>query len=362
LMVARLDGPTPEIARGLVDKAIQAETDGLWGRAYFDWRNIADPNMKLGDDWIRMAADMSRHIGFETITDDQEATFPPSFSMSQIGMYMGWYRQHVDGPFTQRNVEFMPGAFAYHLHSFSAATLRSTNTHWVGPLLAKGATATMGCVHEPYLSGTPDLGVFTARLLFHNFTFGEAAYASQNALSWMTTVVGDPLYRPFAKPPQQLHQELEAKHSKLLEWSYLRLVTLNQARGAPVNELVNYLEELPLTKESAVLSEKLGDLCAAQGKPSSTIDAYERALKLDSSPQQQIRLRLALGKKLLDLKRDKEAYTVYRKFVEESPEYSDKISILQRLRSLAQRLGKSEDAANYEAQIKLLTTPRPAKS
>ena len=111
-----------------------------------------------------------------------------------------------------------------------------------------------------------------------------------------------------------------------------------------------------------MLSEKLGDLCAAQGKPSSTIDAYERALKLDSSPQQQIRLRLALGKKLLDLKRDKEAYTVYRKFVEESPEYSDKISILQRLRSLAQRLGKSEDAANYEAQIKLLTTPRPAKS
>ena len=33
LLVARLDGPTPEIARGLVDKAIQAETDGLWGRA-----------------------------------------------------------------------------------------------------------------------------------------------------------------------------------------------------------------------------------------------------------------------------------------------------------------------------------------
>jgi len=92
--------------------------------------------MKLSDDWIRIAADMSRHLGFETITNDQEAIFPPSFPMSQIAIYMGWYRQHVDGPFTLPTVEFMLGAFAYHLHSFSAATLRFTNTQWAGPLLA----------------------------------------------------------------------------------------------------------------------------------------------------------------------------------------------------------------------------------
>src|SRR5689334_21953390 len=39
LMVARLDGPNPDIARGLVDKALQAEANGLWGRAYFDIRD-----------------------------------------------------------------------------------------------------------------------------------------------------------------------------------------------------------------------------------------------------------------------------------------------------------------------------------
>src|SRR4051812_24904310 len=38
LMVARLDGPSVDLARGLVDRALQAETDGLWGRAYFDTR------------------------------------------------------------------------------------------------------------------------------------------------------------------------------------------------------------------------------------------------------------------------------------------------------------------------------------
>src|SRR5204863_7494089 len=36
LLVARLDGPTAGIARGLVDKAMEAEVTGLWGRAYFD--------------------------------------------------------------------------------------------------------------------------------------------------------------------------------------------------------------------------------------------------------------------------------------------------------------------------------------
>ena len=66
LLVARLDGPTPEIARGLVDKALQAEADGLWGRAYFDLRSITEPGYKPGDDWIRGAAEICWRMGFET--------------------------------------------------------------------------------------------------------------------------------------------------------------------------------------------------------------------------------------------------------------------------------------------------------
>ena len=231
LLVTRLDGPTPAIARGLVDKALQAEADGLWGRAYFDLRNITEPSYKLGDDWIRGAAEICRHLGFETVVDENPGTFPAAFPMSQIAWYMGWYDGGVSGPFTRPVVEFMPGAFAYHLHSYSAATLRSPSQNWVGPLLAKGATITMGCVTEPYLSGTPDVGVFTARLIFHGLTFGEAAYAAQPVLSWQTTVVGDPLYRPFGRNPDLLHRELVARGSKLVEWSWLRLVDINLAIG-----------------------------------------------------------------------------------------------------------------------------------
>jgi uncharacterized protein (TIGR03790 family) len=361
LLVTRLDGPTPEIARALVDKALQAENEGLWGRAYIDLRNTTDPAMKPGDDWIRGAGEVCRHAGFETIADTNAGTFAASFPMSDIAVYVGWYTETVNGPFALPKVEFMPGAFAYHLHSYSAAALRTSDHNWTGPLLARGATITMGSVDEPYLAGTPDVAVFTARLFLQGFTFGEAAYAGQTVLSWQTTVVGDPLYQPFKKPPPQLHQELEAKHSKLIEWSHLRVVNLNLVRGATLAEVVNYLETIPSTKTSAVLKEKLADLYATQGKPSSSVLTGEQALKLDPSPQQRIRLRLTLGERLLALNRDADAYADYQKFVEESPEYPDKVAIYQKLLSLAEKSGKKDDATKYGEQIKLLTAPAAAK-
>jgi uncharacterized protein (TIGR03790 family) len=352
LMVARLDGPTSDIARGLVDKAIQAETDGLWGRAYFDLRGITNADYKLGDDWIRGASETCRQLGFETVVDESPGTFPVSFPLSQVAFYAGWYDENVSGPFTRPTVEFMPGAIAYHLHSFSAGTIRSATRNWVGPLLAKGATATMGCVNEPYLTGTPNVAIFFARILYFGFSFGEAAYAAQGQLSWQTTVIGDPLYHPFGKSPRDQHEELAARHSKLIEWSHLRIVDLNVAKGFPMVEVVKYLNEIKITKESAVLTEKLGDLYAAQGKPSSAVNAWQQALKLEPSTQQRIRLRLTLGEKLAALNRDEDAYSNYQKFLEESPDYPDKVSIYRKLLPLAQKLGKNEDAAKYEKQLK----------
>ncbi|HMP84419.1 MAG TPA: TIGR03790 family protein, partial [Verrucomicrobiota bacterium] len=315
LMVARVDGPTADIARGLVDKALDAEKNGMWGRAYFDVRNLNDVNYKLGDDWIRNAAEICRRLGFDVIIDENATTFPASFPMSQVGYYCGWYDGNVSGPFLSSEVEFLPGAFAYHLHSFSAHTIRSRDRNWVGPLLDRGATITMGSVYEPYLSGTPDLGIFTARLILHGMSFGEAAYASQSVLSWQTTVVGDPLYRPFGKPAQQLHMELEAAKSPLTEWSHLRVINLNIANGMPPAQMLNYLEQIPNTKQSAVLSEKLGDLCNRLGKPSSAIFAYEQALNLNPSPQQRARLRLVLADRQLAVGDEAGAYENYRKLV-----------------------------------------------
>lgn len=348
LIVARLDGPTVETARGLVDKALQAETNGLWGRAYVDLRNTTEPGYKIGDDWLRAAGEMCRRLGFETVVDENPATFPPEFPMSQIALYLGWYNQDASGPFAQPTVEFMPGAVAYHLHSYSAHTLRSTTQGWAGPFIAKGATATMGCVYEPYLTGTPEMPVFVSRFIYQGFTFGEAAYASQPVLSWQTTVVGDPLYRPFGKNPEEQLDRLQQERSPWLEWCFLRLINLNLANGKSSAECAAALEELGLTKESAVLSEKLGDLCEAQGKPSSAVHAWEQALKLHPSPQQKLRLELELGDHLAALERGQEACEMFRRVLTEYPNYPGKAMVAQKLASLEQKVGKTNQAVKPE--------------
>jgi uncharacterized protein (TIGR03790 family) len=353
LLVARIDGPSADIAKGLVDKALEAERDGLWGRTYFDMRGLEKTdNYYLGDEWIHEGAEICRDLGFETTVDDKPATFPADFPMSQIAIYCGWYDGNADGPFTLPNVEFMPGAFAYHLHSFSASTLRSTTQNWCGPLLAKGATCTMGCVYEPYLTGTPNVAVFLARWMAAGFTFGEAAWAAQPVLSWQTTVIGDPLYRPFGKSLSSLHAELARRHSPLTEWSQLRIIDLALAHGASLFRVVNYLENINATTNSAVLIEKLADLYEREGKPSSAIETYESALKLNPSPEQRIRIRLTLGEKLEQQKLDPETYDNYQNLLRESPDYPGRVSIYRKLLSLARELNKPDDVARYEALTK----------
>jgi len=351
LIVSRLDGPTYEIARGLIDKAGDADRDGLWGRTYFDLRNTTEPEYKIGDDWIRMAAELSRRLGFETTIDENPGTFPAGFPMSQIAFYMGWYDENVSGPFAQPVVEFMPGAFAYHLHSLSAVTLRSTTKGWAGPLLAKGATITMGCVYEPYLAGTPDLAVFASRFLYSGFSFGEAAYASQPVLSWQTTVIGDPLYRPCGRDFDKLQQDLQQRHSPMLPWCYLRLIDLNLANGRPVSQCLDWLEQLQATTHSAILAEKIADLYSAQGKPSSAAQEYGQALKLDPSPMQRVRLLLTVTEKLTELNREQEAYANYLTVLQDFPSYPDKLAVHKKLLPLAEKLNKKQDVEKWQAAI-----------
>ena len=334
LLVSRLDGPTPEIAKGLVDKAIQAENTGLWGRAYFDARGLAATNSYyLGDVWMRAGAEISRQLGFEVEVDTNEATLPADFPMSHIAIYAGWYAFDPCGPFLQSKMEFMPGAFAYHLNSFSAETVRTASGHWCGPLLAKGATCTMGCVYEPYLQFTPNFA-FCLQALGNGGTFGEAAWASQMALSWQTTVIGDPLYQPFKKTPPELHALLARTKNPLIEWSFDRLMCLDLAHGLRESQLIGFLANLPTTAQSAVLCEKLANFYEASGKPSSAIESWQNALKLKPSPQQKIRIRLTLGEKLAAQNRFADAAENYRALLAEAPDYPGRDSIDNKLKSL----------------------------
>ena len=202
LMTARLDGPTPEIAKRLVDDALTAEKNGLKGKAYFDARGLKlDP--KNADQWTgyqgydesyREAADLMKKAGFETVLDDQEALFKPN-ACPDAALYSGWYSlaNYIDS-FT-----FPTGAIAWHLASSEAVTLRDAKSKlWCPNLLQKGVAATLGPVAEPYTVGFPKPSEFFGFLATGEFTLVECYARTTILTSWMMVLVGDPLYNPFA--------------------------------------------------------------------------------------------------------------------------------------------------------------------
>lgn len=193
--VARLDGPTAADARHLVSSALIAERQGLIGRTYVD---LGGPHPD-GDRWLRAAQQRLADLGFAGDVESEPTTLTDADRIDDAAGYFGWYAGAANGPFTREVGEFAPGAIALHIHSFSAATLRSSTAHWCGPLIARGAAATFGNVFEPYLqlSLRPDLLV---ERLAEGANLGDAACFATPALGWQGVVVGDPLYQPFQVP------------------------------------------------------------------------------------------------------------------------------------------------------------------
>ncbi len=302
LFTARLDGPTPEIAKGLVDAAIKAEANGLDGIAYIDALGLTKGTYKLGDKWLLAVGGILKNAGFFTRVDRAAATFHADVPMPHAAFYFGWYSATVSGPMARDDFRFVPGAVAYHLHSASAARVRTTRIGWVGSLLDKGAAVTMGAVFEPYLNGTVDTGEFT-RLLLAGKTFAESAHRATPKTSWMMTFIGDPLYAPFragrrgaAMAGGRFWRDVReavlatekgdiaramavcAKHGS--EPIFVELAALAQSRAGHADaarELWLKLAGLVKDDYSAVLAHgHIGDSFVASAKPKQAMEAYIR--------------------------------------------------------------------------------------
>jgi tetratricopeptide (TPR) repeat protein len=122
-------------------------------------------------------------------------------------------------------------------------------------------------------------------------------------------------------------------------------VDLGLVHGAPVAQLAAFLETIPATTNSAVLTEKLAELYEMQGKPSSAIETFQRVLTLNPSPEQRIRIRLALGEKLPAQIREADAVENYKQLLKESPDYPGKPSIEAKLAALEQKLAGTNNPA-----------------
>ncbi|HEY4245339.1 MAG TPA: TIGR03790 family protein [Lacunisphaera sp.] len=226
IKVSRLDGPTFESAHNLVTSALEAERSGLIGRGYVD---LAGPHPD-GDRWLQDSMQEIEALGFDGDVERTTATFNPAARFDAPVLYFGWYANELNGPFALPGFKFPPGAIAIHIHSYSARTLHSDKIGWSGPLVARGVTATVGNVFEPYLQLThrPDL---LLQALSQGKTFGDAAYYALPVLSWESIAIGDPLYRPFKVSLEQQERHLAQLPADLAPYVLTREANLMLLQG-----------------------------------------------------------------------------------------------------------------------------------
>ncbi|MBC2600433.1 TIGR03790 family protein [Puniceicoccus vermicola] len=206
--VSRLDGPSYAAAQRMIDSAIQAEKEGLKGRAYVD---IGGPH-KNGDKWLGEVAELLGGTDYDLDVDRGRPIMKASARFDAPALYFGWYTRSVAGVWKDLDVAVPPGAIAFHIHSFSATTVRKRNVGWSGPLIDRGVAATVGNVFEPYLEGTHNPVLFLDSLL-KGKSLAEAAVRSNRFFSWQTVLFGDPLYRPFALPLEEQLKDIDPMNS-----------------------------------------------------------------------------------------------------------------------------------------------------
>jgi len=272
LLVGRLDAPDADTVKRMIDDAISTEKTGLRGRAVVDLAQKSGAYQE-GEDWLARTAILFREHGIPVHIDKDEALFPDHWPLPDTALYFGWYSSIASGAVSSPSFRFMPGAIACHLHSYSAAAIRSTDRHWVGPLLNQGAAATLGNVFEPYLSLTVHFDIFNQRLL-EGYTLVEAAWNATPVISWMNVVCGDPLYRPYAKGPGSSMGEGRARDYALYQGAALKL----QGNGS--KDLKRVLTEMAETRSKPHLLELTALLSASEGRVAEAIELLEHAESL----------------------------------------------------------------------------------
>lgn len=315
--VSRLDGPHYDDVIALINSTMEAEKTGLIGRGYVDVRG---PH-RQGEQWLELIATQIKELHFPSEVNREAGTFPASARFDLPALYFGWYAGNANGPFVLPDFRMAPGAIAVHIHSYSAATLRSASSGWCGPLVARGAAVTTGAVFEPYLQFMhyPHL-LFEALAAGHNV--GDAAYYALPSLSWQNVLIGDPLYQPrlhaldeqwqrrdqlaprqrayvalrkiqrlldLDKPDEALAigRAEQAKQPSLALGVRLAEILLNQDNATGAKQMLGfavYLKSLR-TNEWALL-QRAGDLLAETGDAAAAVRIYSTLVAIAGVPNE----------------------------------------------------------------------------
>ena len=202
LMVGRLDGPTPAVARRLVDDALATERQGLTGVFYIDARGLTGKEEAGNYVWfdhhlLHLAEVLKEFSALKLVLDKGPGLMPPG-SAPDAALYCGWYSLAKYVP----AFSWKRGAVGYHVASSEATTLKKPGSQvWCKRMLEEGVAATLGPVAEPYLFSFPLPDQFFPVLMTGQPTLLEAYFLTVPQVSWMQILIGDPLYRPFKQNP-----------------------------------------------------------------------------------------------------------------------------------------------------------------
>ncbi len=221
LMVSRLEAPTVDIVKKLIDTSIAVEKKGLEGKIYLDARGLIKGNEKfvLGStkDYdarlLNLAKLAKEYTDLDVVLDTKEDLFQPG-DAPLAALYCGWYSlaNYIDA------FEWSPGAVGYHMASSEASTLRKpTSKVWCKRMLEEGVCGTIGPTFEPYLAAFPKPDEFFVLLMSGKHSLVECYYRSKPYNSWVMVLVGDPLYTPFKVNPQFDDKPLPEGLKKLID-------------------------------------------------------------------------------------------------------------------------------------------------
>jgi uncharacterized protein (TIGR03790 family) len=198
IMVGRLDGPTPNLAKRLIDDAIEIENTGLNGVFYIDARGHTQGKYLWYDRHFKNLYDIvKKRSSMKVVFDNNPDLFPPG-ACPNAALYCGWYSlgNYIDA------FKWQKGAVGFHVASSEAVTLKRPKSKvWCKRMIEEGVSATLGPVEEPFLSSFPLPDTFFPLLMTGKLTLLEVYFRSTPFLSWRQVLIGDPLYTPFKKNP-----------------------------------------------------------------------------------------------------------------------------------------------------------------
>jgi uncharacterized protein (TIGR03790 family) len=201
-MVMRIDAPTPELAKRLIDDSVATEKTGLHGIMVIDAQSpggMIDPYAQFDLRLARLASLVRTKTKLHLIYDHDKALITRPFDdrIKNVALYCGWYSPRLYVP----AFDFAPGSVGYHIASYTMTTLHNLPGNWCEGMMRDGLDATLGPCDEPYLLAFPPPDEFFPLLMTGKLTLAEVYWKTTPMTSWMISMIGDPLYRPFKVDP-----------------------------------------------------------------------------------------------------------------------------------------------------------------